>query len=152
MPLTADDVRQITEINAAVISQAVSEAVAAAIAESRKPLPPTEAELKALEVAQQARVANAAGVIAAQQNKRAVQHICTHEHKLKEGGGTHAVWVRDEDPRSPGYIYCQKCEGQIRPGQFNLEGLPHERSQRAIYDTQLFNRLFQECGEQTIMG
>lgn len=152
MGLTAEELRQITEVNAAVISQAVAEAVAAAITESRKPLPPTEAELKALEVAQAARIANAAGVIAAMQNKRAVQTICSHEHKRKEGGGTHAVWIRDEDPRSPGYIYCQKCEAQIRPGQFNPDGLPCEMSRRAIYDTNLFNRLFQECGEQTIMG
>jgi hypothetical protein len=152
MALTAEEMRQIIEANSAVISQAVSEAVAAAIIESRKPLPPTDAELKAIEVAQQARVANAAGVIAAMENKRAVQTICSHEHKRKEGGGTHAVWVRDEDPRSPGYIYCQKCEAQIRPGQFNPDGLPCEMSRRAIYDTQLFNRLFQECGEQTIMG
>lgn len=148
MSLTADDLRQIAEMNAQVIGQAV----AAAIAESRKPLPPTEAELKAIELQQQSRAANALGVIAQINNKRAVQEICSHEHKRKEGGGTHAVWIRDEDPRSPGYIYCQKCEAQIRPGHFNDEGMPHERSRRAIYDTPLFNRLFQECGEQTIMG
>lgn len=152
MALTAEEMSQIIAANAAVISQAVSEAVAAAITESRKPLPPTPAELAAIEVAQQARIANAAGVIASMANKRAVQTICSHEHKRKEGGGTHAVWIREEDPRSPGYIYCQKCEGQIRPGNFEADGLPCQMSRRAIYDTNLFNRLFQECGEQTIMG
>jgi hypothetical protein len=152
MALTAEDLKQIMEMNAAVIGQVVAQSVASAIEESRKPLPPTEKELKDFEQAQQARITNAAGVVAQMNNKRAMQSICTHEHQRNQGGGTHCVWIRDEDPRSPGYIYCQKCEGQIRPGQFNPEGLPHERSRRAIYDTQLFNRLFQECGEQTLMG
>lgn len=148
MALTAEDLKQIAELN----SQVIAQSIAAAIAESRKPLPPTEAELRAIEVAQQARAANAAGVIAQMENKRAVQRICTHEHKRKEGGGTHGVWIRDEDSRSPGYIYCQKCEAIIRPGAYNPEGLPHERDRRALYNTELFNRMFQECGEQTVLG
>lgn len=148
MSLTADDLKMITALNAEVIASAV----AAAIAESRKPLPPTEKELKEVEQLQQQRVANAAGVIASMENKRAVQQICSHEHKRKEGGGTHAVWVRDEDPRSPGYIYCQKCEARIRPGVFDKEGLPYQRDRSALFNTELFNRMFQECGEQTVLG
>lgn len=148
MALTKEDLLQIAELNAEVIKSAI----AAAIEESRKPLPPTEAELRAIEIAQEQRAANAAGVIAAMENKRAVQRICSHEHKRKEGGGTHCVWIRDEDPRSPGYIYCQKCEAIIRPGNYDAKGLPHQRDRRAIFDTELFNRLFQECGEQTVLG
>ncbi len=148
MALTADDLKMITELNRDIIASVV----AAAIAESRKPLPPTEKEIKDLEQIQQQRAANAAGVIAAMENKRAVQQICSHEHKRKEGGGTHAVWVKDEDPRSPGYIYCQKCEARIRPGNFDKEGLPYQRDRGALFNTDLFNRMFQECGEQTVLG
>lgn len=148
MALTADDLKQIAEMNAQVISQAI----AAAIAESRKPLPPTEKELQEIEVAQQARAANAAGVIASMANERAVQMICAHEHTRREGGGTHGVFVREEDPRSPGYIYCQKCEATIRPGAYDKAGLPYQRDTRAIYDTALFNKMFQECAEQSVLG
>jgi hypothetical protein len=136
----------------AILKELVSASVAAAISESKKPAPPTERELAQLAQQQANREANAAGVIASIKNKRAVQLICSHEHKKKEGGGTHAVWIKDEDPRSNGYIYCQKCQAQVRPGEFDPTGLPHQRDRRAIYDTELFNRLFQECGEQTIIG
>src|SRR5579872_884601 len=111
MALTAEDLKQIAELNAQVIAQTI----AAAIAESRKPLPPTEKELQALEMAQQARAAGAAGVLAEIQNERATQRACTHEHSKQAGGGTHCVWVKEEDGRSPGYIYCQKCEATVRP-------------------------------------
>jgi hypothetical protein len=146
--LTAEDLKQIAALNAEVIASTI----AAAIAESRKPLPPTEKELAELAQMQQQRVANAAGVIAQAENKRAVQRICNHEHKRKEGGGTHGVWVRDEDPRSPGYIYCQKCEARVRPGMYDKDGLPYQRDRTAHFDTELFNKLFQECGEQTVLG
>jgi len=148
MALTADDLKQIAELNAQVISTAI----AAAIAESRKPLPPTEKEIQALEMAQAARAAGAAGVIAEIANERATQRACTHEHSKKSGGGTHCVWVREEDPRSPGYVYCQLCEATIRPGAFDPNGLPNQRDRRALYDNELFNRLFQECGEQSVIG
>lgn len=139
--ITADDLKEM-----------IGTAVAAAISESRKPLPPTEAEIREQELKQAAREANAAGVIQLAENKRNFQTICVHEHKRKEGGGTHAVWVREEDPRSPGYIYCQKCEARIRPGQYDKNGLPYQRDRNAHFDTNLFNRLFQECGEQTVLG
>lgn len=148
MALTKEDLEIIVELNKEVIGSAI----AAAISEARKPLPPTEAEIRDLELRQQARASNAAGVIAQMENKRTVQRICSHEHKRKEGGGTHGVWIRDEDPRSPGYIYCQKCEANIRPGNYDANGLPFQRDRRAIYDTELFNRMFQECGEQTVLG
>lgn len=148
MALTAEDLKQIAELNATVIAQAI----AAAIAESRKPLPPTQKELQAIEMAQQARAAGAAGVIAEMANERATQRACTHEHSKKAGGGTHCVWIREEDPRSPGYVYCQLCEATVRPGVYDKDGIPAQRDRRALYDTELFNRLFQECGEQSVIG
>lgn len=148
MALTKEDLMQIAEMNAEVIKAAIG----AAIEESRKPLPPTEKELQALEMAQQARAAGAAGIIAEMENERATQRACTHEHSKQAGGGTHCVWVKEEDPRSPGYIYCQKCEATIRPDNFDKDGLPCQRDRRAIYSTDLFNKLFQECGQQTVIG
>lgn len=150
--MAANETPQLTPEIQAILAQLVATSVAAAIEATNKPKPPTERELAQVAQDQANREANAAGVIAAIKNKRAVQLICSHEHKKKEGGGTHAVWVKDEDPRSHGYIYCQKCQAQVRPGEYDAKGLPHQRDRRAIYDTELFNRLFQECGEQTIIG
>lgn len=148
MALTKEDLEQIAQLNAEVISQTI----AAAIAESRKPLPPTQKEIQAVEMAQQARAMGAAGVLAEMENERATQRNCTHEHSKQAGGGTHGVWVREEDPRSPGYIYCQKCEATVRPDVFDANGFPCQRDRRALYSTELFNRLFQECGEQSVIG
>jgi hypothetical protein len=138
----------------AILKELVTASVTAAMVEARKPLPPTEKELAEIAQAQAHREANAAGVIAAIKNKRFVQEACVHEHSKAAGGGTHCVWVKEEDPRSPGYIYCQKCEARIRPNNYDKDGLPYQRDRNAHYDTDLFNRLFQDCGEQTgvLMG
>jgi hypothetical protein len=45
-------------------------------------------------------------------------------------------------PLSPGYIYCQKCEARVRPD----EPLMRRLDPNAIFDTALFNKLFQSCG------
>jgi hypothetical protein len=139
--LTAEDLKAI-----------VATAVAAAVQEARKPDPPSKEEIANQQMAQQHREANAASVIAEIQGRKALQMICAHEHSKREGGGTHCSWVRDEDPRSPGYVLCQKCQGQIRPGEYDPNGLPFQRCGRAIYDTNLFNKLFQDCGEAVLIG
>lgn len=139
--ITADDLKTI-----------IATAVATAIEEARKPDPPTAQEIASQQMAQQHRADNAASVVAEIKNKKNMQMICAHEHSKREGGGTHCVWVREEDPRSPGYILCQKCQGQVRPGEYDPEGLPFQRNSRAIYDTELFNRLFQDCGEAVLIG
>lgn len=132
----------------------ISAAVVAAITESRKPNPPTEQEVAQLQMAQEHRAATAASVLAERENKIAMQKICVHEHSRREGGGTHAVWVREENPASPGFILCQKCQGRIRPGVFSTDqnSLACFRDRGAIYDTDKFNQLFQDCGEASLMG
>lgn len=138
----------------AILQSLVQTSVTAAIAAANAPKPPTQQELSDLQLAQQHREANAAGVIANIKNKRFAQTVCTHEHSKSAGGGSHGVWVKEEDPRSPGYIYCQKCEARVRPGEYNAEGLPYQRDRGAHFNTELFNQLFQDCGEQSgaIMG
>ena len=141
--ITADDLKEM-----------IATAVAAAIAESRKPDPPTKEQLAQLQMAQEHREATAASVVAEIENKKQMQLTCVHEHSKAAGGGTHCVWVKEEDPRSPGFCLCQKCQGRVRPGEYNREGLPYQRDRGAIYSTELFNRLFQDCGEQAgvVMG
>ena len=103
-------------------------------------------------MAQEHSLQTAQSLIAQKENERAIQRICAHEHSKREGGGTHCVHVREEDPRSPGFILCQKCQGRIRPGVADADGLPFQRDRGAIYDNALFNRLFQDCGEASLMG
>jgi hypothetical protein len=125
----------------------IAAAVTAAIVESRKPVPPTGAVLAELKMAQEHREQTASYEIQRLKNIRNKQLSCTHEHSKREGGGSQAVWVREEDQRSNGFILCQECQCRIRPGVFDKEGLPCQRDRGAIYDTDRFNKLFQECGE-----
>lgn len=132
----------------------IAAAVTAAIQESRKPNPPTEQELSQLQMAQEHRAQTAQSVLLERENKIAMQNICAHEHSRREGGGTHAVWVREEDPRSPGFILCQKCQGRIRPGVLSTDpkAPAFNRDRGAIYNNDKFNQLFQDCGEASMMG
>ncbi len=75
-------------------------------------------------------------------NKRAAQKICTHKHR--KSGDTHCVFISDE---LGGYILCQKCQAIIRPGEE-----PKRNSIGAIYDTALFNQLFQDCSDNGMWG
>jgi hypothetical protein len=134
------------------LKEMIAAAVSAAITESRKPAPPTEQEVAQLKMKQEHRAKTAASVIAEIQNKKNMQTMCVHEHSRREGGGTHCVWVREENPASPGFILCQKCQGRIRAGEFEAEGPAYLRDRGAIYDTATFNKLFQECGEAQLMG
>lgn len=134
------------------LKEMIASAVAAAITESRKPDPPTEQQLAQFRMAQEHREATSTSLIEQKRNERSIQLMCMHEHSKQSGGGTHCVWVREEDPRSPGFILCQKCQGRVRAGQLAMDGLPYQRDRGAIYDTELFNRLFQDCGEQALMG
>ena len=127
------------------VKEIVAAAVAAAIAEANKPKPKTEQELAELEQAQQHRKDTADNYKQMRANRRWFQeNSCTHEHKKAAGGGTHCVHVRDSDHQdSPGYIYCQNCEGRFRPDTPKWRKLDPE----AIFDTAKFNFLFQQCAQ-----
>jgi hypothetical protein len=136
LTLTTEDLQKL-------ISSAVNSAVTTAVTEMRKPEPPSEKELAALKQQQDERLQAAEGVKQKNENRRFIQEkVCTHAHALREGGGTHATYVHDNDvPLSPGYIYCQKCEGRIRPD----EPIMRKLDPQAIFDSNLFNRLMQDC-------
>jgi hypothetical protein len=90
---------------------------------------------------QQTRAETARQQIQIIENKRAGQKICTHKHKK---GETHCVFITDD---LGGYIICQKCQAIIRPG---VE--PAKNNVGAIYDTVLFNQLFQDCSSNGLWG
>lgn len=130
--LTKDDLKEI-----------VSSAVAAAVEESRKPLPLTPGQQAEVAMAQENRADIGRQKKEENENKLWFQtNACTHEHSRQAGGGTHAVFVRDNDiPDSPGYIYCQKCEARFRPDEPRMKKL----DPKAIFNTQKFNELLQSC-------
>lgn len=119
------------------------EFAAAIVAEQRKPEPPTTRELANLEQAEEERRANAEAVKQKKANERWDQeHGCTHEHPKNHGGGSHCVYVRDNDvPLSPGFVLCQKCQGRFRPD----EPIMRKLDPSAIFDTAKFNRLLSDC-------
>lgn len=141
LTLTTEDLRNL-----------ISSAVTAAVGEMRKPTPPDEKELADLKQKQEERLATAQSVKEKNENKRFIQEkVCTHEHLASAGGGTHCVFVHDNGvPLSPGYVYCQKCEGRVRPD----EPLMRKLDPNAIFDSFLFNKLLQSCIQtgQEIMG
>ena len=135
-------------IGADELQKIISGAFAAAIREARNPTP-TESEIAAVEQAQQYRKEQSQQVRAALAQKKSFQQVCSHEHSRREGGGTHCVWVHDNDiPGSSGYIYCQRCEGRIRPESEQMRKLDPQ----ATFSTALFNKLFQDCSESAMMG
>lgn len=110
----------------------ISAAVTAAVAEAKKPAPPTDKELRDIQQAQEARAALAADVVDTIKQKQFNQRTCTHSHGT---GESHGVYVQDGN-----YILCQFCQAKVRP-----EVPVEQRTDKsAIYDTALFNRLFQE--------
>ena len=126
-----------------LITSTVVAAVTAMATELRKPPLPTQQEIANLETAQAERKATAAGIAEKNANKRWMQEsCCVHEHQKSAGGGTHCVWVQDNGiVGSPGYVYCQKCEGRFRPD----EPLMRRLDPQAIFDTVKFNQLMAQC-------
>ena len=117
-----------------------SEMLASVIQELKKPTvaeqKALDAELQRIKDANEERKGNAAGILMKMQQDRFEKETCTHEHR---NGVSHGVKVEEKAP-SPGYILCQSCQANVRPGP-----KPTENSDpRAIYDTNLFNRMFQK--------
>jgi hypothetical protein len=110
----------------------ISSAVATAIQESKKPAPPTKAEIANLEQEQQLRLETAKNVLAQMDTKKFEQRSCSHRHAT---GESHGVYINDGN-----YVLCQKCQAKVRP----FVAVESQKDKTAIYDTDLFNRLFQE--------
>jgi hypothetical protein len=138
-----------------MLKELVASAVTAAIAEVRKPAPPSTEQQAITDQKQKMRQQTAEQIVEIIHNRRQAQLTCTHEHSKRSGGGTHCVYVKEENPASPGYIFCQLCQGRFRPGTFAGDDRTQPafyRDRGAIYDTDKFNRLFQECAANGIMG
>lgn len=103
-----------------------------------------DAELKRILDANEERKTNAQGIKQQMAEKALTQAICSHTHR---DGNSHGVYIMEKAP-SPGYILCQKNQCKIRPGQKPTENADHG----AIYDTALFNRLFQQLPSQEMFG
>lgn len=101
-------------------------------------------EIQRIKDANEERRVNSQGIKMQMADKRLNQEICSHKH---QNGHTHCVFVMERAP-SPGYILCQKNQCKIRPGQRPAENADNG----AIYDTGLFNRLFQELPTQEMFG
>jgi hypothetical protein len=142
MSIEAKELQAILEQN----QKGTMELVKATIDEMKKPAAPTDKELAIEAQKQTERRNNADNVIKQMEAKRQMQERCTHEHSKKTGGHSHCVLVKEQDPNVrdlTGYILCQYCNARIRPDYEHLKKL----DQTAIFDTNLFNRLFQDVNE-----
>ena len=123
---------------AAVLSQVIKAVKEPTAIEQRK----LDAEQRILNQAQVERKNLAESVIQEKQQKMAQQRVCSHTHK---NGDPHGVYITE--PTGPGYILCQKNQCIIRPGV-----QPKDYKGNAIYDTALFNKIFQTLPNGEIFG
>ena len=130
------------------LQQIIAGTVAATVAEMRKPEPMTAKQQADIEQQQAERLATGQGVAEKKRNERWMQeHGCPHEHPKSAGGGSHCVWVRDNDiPTSPGYILCMRCQGRFRPDEPLMRKLdPTAIFDTNKFDTNKFNLLMSDC-------
>ena len=125
LSLTAEDLQNI-------IKTAIEAGKAPNAVEQRK-IDQQERQIKA---DQEARLKLSEGVKQIAADKRATQLVCSHEHNTAPYD-THCVYVMEKD--TPGYFLCQKNQCIIRP-----EPQPAKYKGTAIFDTNLFNKLFQK--------
>lgn len=133
------------------MKELVAAAVTAAIQEANKPKPLSDSQVAEIQQAQAMRRETAESVLQQKANEKFLQSQCTHEHSKQAGGGTHCVYVRDNDhPADAGFIICQFCRMRVRPDSEKWRILDPD----AWFDTAMFNKLFQDCaqGSGEILG
>jgi arginyl-tRNA synthetase len=118
-------------------AEQLKDIISTVIAESRKPLPPTEEQLAELASNQAMRLQQRDLVLIKEQNKRTAQRLCSH---MRRNGTTTGVYVANGN-----YIICQQEQCIIRPGV-----APAGDPGNDIYDTHLFNTLFQLAQDPTV--
>jgi hypothetical protein len=121
--LSAEDLKTII---AAAVSEAVKAAKQPSVMEQMK----LDEAAKELAVRQQDRKESAAQMVQMAKNKQQSQRICSHTHAR---GQTHCVFIQDGN-----YILCQLCQAIVRP-----DSPPSGYKGGDIFDTNLFNKLFQ---------
>lgn len=115
---------------AELIAAAVTAAKAPNVVEQKK----LDREQKQIEEDQAQRLAVSAGVREEIKQKHWTHLNHAHEHK---NGQSKCGFVQD---KMGGYIICLGCQAKIRPDMPAAQRLDHD----AIYDTPLFNKLFQK--------
>lgn len=113
------------------LQELIAAAVTAAVSEAKKPAPPTETQLAEIEQANEMRLQQRDLVLQEQANRKATQLACSHMRRDNTCSG---VYVENGN-----YVICQQCQAIIRPGVAPTK----DDDGRSIYDTQLFNRMFQ---------
>lgn len=119
--------------------------------EMRKPTDVEQSKIDADEAAkkfaQAERIDNSAAVKQQMQERRRDQLNCSHQHA---DGHTHLAHTIENGKlaNGPGYLLCQWCNGKIRPENEEVRKLDPQ----AIYDTALFNRLYQTLPSKEIFG
>jgi|SRR5580704_4684832 hypothetical protein len=115
-----------------IISQAIAAAKAPNVIEQQK----LDAQAEETKQKQEYRKSISLSVKEDMENKRAVREVCSHEHA---NGNSRSVWV--QEPKGYGYMICLKNQCKIRP-----EPKPAKNADNGcIYNTALFNRLFQKA-------
>jgi hypothetical protein len=113
-----------------LITAAVTAAKAPNTVEQKK----LDQEQKQIEEDQKQRLAVSASVIEEMKQKRWTHLNHSHEHK---NGASKCTFVQD---KLGGFIICLGCQAKIRPDMPAAQRLDHD----AIYDTAMFNKLFQK--------
>lgn len=126
--------------NAEMLKEVIQELKKPTVLEQKE----IDAEIQRIKFANEERKANSAGILQQMHDKQISQTICSHKHR---DGNSHCVFIYEKAP-SPGYILCQKNQCKIRPGEPPREG----PDSSAIYDTALFNQLFQELPTNEMFG
>lgn len=117
-----------------IVSSAVTAAVKAANEPTSIEKRKIDKENRDFEQEQKDRAEIGMQAVAQKEQQRAIQRMCSHEHK---NGDSHCVYIIEKN--GPGYILCQKNQCKIRP-----EPRPEKNADDAIYDTALFNKVFQK--------
>lgn len=133
--LTSKDLK---EIIAGAVEIAIKESKKPSVLEQRQ----LDAEAARIKEANDTRKDTAAQIKEEMANKAFQKRVCAHKGGRPEH--PHTVYVSDE---IGGYVLCQKCQAVIRPDN-QLVHFPGDFAKKrtdVIFDTLLFNRLFQEC-------
>jgi hypothetical protein len=124
-------------LTAKQLQELVTAAVTAAVAETKKPAPLTEQQIAEINQANEMRLQQRDLVLQGEANKKALQSACSHSRA--ENGSSTAVYVANGN-----YLICQVCQGKIRP----YVPAEEQADPNSIYDTNLFNRMFQLAGSK----
>jgi glycerol-3-phosphate O-acyltransferase len=121
------------------------------IQELKKPTPLEQKKLDdfAKEQAALAEERKEAGTYQREKNakdKEFREKICLHRGGKPDH--SYAVFIPDD---IGGYILCQKCQGVFRPEQQKVH-FPKGYQGAAIFDTALFNRLWQQTPDQGVFA